>query len=630
VTPLAGSPAELVFSRQVHLSEDTSALGSGLGVGQAGGISTAFAVSRSGRTVKLGRFPAGVTTQIGEWSTSGALVAVGDYSYGYPTAHKAYVWQLPSGHRRAVVLAAHDHYLTVMPKGVVYATPAGEIKVRGLNGAVSVLRRHPFGKITANELIFAVAGPKGLVIAGGAHPTTYIPFDRSQAPVHLHNAGQDESPVCLQASATYAACTFEDGDGDYYRPGDSILVPLDGGPATIPDRTYDDGDAALLGSKTLVYWADGKVYIREPGSGVSHPSGLPGGREIDVVGALGKVYEANHAASALKALGPIGTVTTAVAPRRSPVTVDAFGLTAHRIVYADDQPVASRSGDIESVFTRAVSAGGGDVGVGAKQLVSPGTASVSGNIVAASDSVAVYATDHLPFNGPLVVTLQIVTKQSVHVIHNIGGDSFVRVSGHEVLYQGSSGRIEIYDTRNGHTWQITSAHHDTASAAIWRHHVAYATKRGAIYRENFITGQKIQLAPPHKNDIGGAQFAVYEYGPWVGWTAQPLKGELSHAVNLVRNATTMKPAIPVPHTLYSLTSAGAILASAKLTAYTDSAADDLSDGVPAPNATTWLWSYSGRVTPLLSKRRYVAGPQINGNLLAWAGQSGILKVRDLL
>jgi hypothetical protein len=629
VTPLAGSATELVFSRQVHLSADTSALGAGLGVGQAGGVSTAFAMSKSGRTVNLGRFPGGVTAQIGEWSTAGDLVGVGDYGYEYPIANKVYVWRLPSERRHTIDLAGHDHYLTVTPKGVVYATPAGVIKLRALDGAVSVLRTKPIGKVANTELIFAVAGPQGLVITAGAHLTLYLPFDRDHAPVTLNNAAQYGSPVCLQASATYAACTFEDGDGGYYRPGDAILVPLDGSAATFPSPTYDDGDAALLGDKTLVYWADGTVYTREPGSATSGASGLPGGSAITVVGALGKVYEANPAAATLKAQSPVGTVHTAVPSRRSPVSVDAFDLTAHRILYGDDQPVASRPGDTESVFTRAISDRGGRVHLGTKQLVSTGTSSVSGNFVAASSSVAVYATEHVPFQGLLTVTLHIVSKQHPDVIPEVNGDSFVRVSGDRVLYQPTSGPIEVYDTSTGHTEQVPHAKPEAQSAAISGHSVAYATRRGAIERENLLTGKTVQLAPPLKKGAGGVEFAVYENGPWVGWTAQPLQLELSHPENYVRNAATMKPAISLPRTLYSLTGGGAILASAKTTAYSDSIADNLSDGVIAPAITTWLLHYTGKTVPLLSKRQYVAGPQIEGNLLAWAGRNGVLYVRDL-
>jgi hypothetical protein len=629
VTPLAGSSTELVFARQVHLSEDASTLGAGTGVGQAGGTSTVYAQSQSGAAVSLGAFPAGVTGQIGGWSTAGTLVAAGAYGYDYPTTHTVYVWRLPSARRYTVRLTSRDRYLTVAAQGVVYATPAGAIKLRSLDGTTVVLRKQPLGSIGVDELVFGVAGPKGVVVTATGHPAIYLPFDASEPVVTLDSAGSQVAPVCVQASATYAACSYEDSEGGYYSPGEPVLVPLDGSAATRPDLHGDDDsdidDAALLGNSTLVYWVDGKVRAALPGSTASKASGLPGGQGIDLVGALGRVYEASSTASALKALNQGGTVTTAVPPRRSAVSVDAFDLTASKVVYGDDQQVATRSGDDESVLARTISSTGRGLRLGKPRLLSHGTQNVSGNFVAASSTVEVYATDTVPFYGSLQVTLHVSFKHHLHAIPHVNGDSFIQVSGDKVLYQ-PAGEAMVYDARTGHTRTVARTA-DPAASAISGHYVAYATDHGGIYRKNLSTGHTVQLAPPLKNDGGGVQLSVYAAGPWVGWTAQPLQYELGRAENFIRNATTMTPAIRLPHTLYSLTRAGAILASAKATADDEQAFYDLSDGVQQPKISTWLRHYSGAVTVLLSRRRYTAGPQITNHVLAWAGQDGELKAR---
>jgi hypothetical protein len=114
-------------------------------------------------------------------------------------------------------------------------------------------------------------------------------------------------------------------------------------------------------------------------------------------------------------------------------------------------------------------------------------------------------------------------------------------------------------------------------------------------------------------------------GNWVGWTAQPLAGELAKSVNMIRNAKTMAPAIAMRQTIYSLSRAGVLLDSASATFR----AQHAQPGLITPAARFWLRRYDGRTKSLLSQRRFVAGPEIAGRLLAWAGAKGVLRVTQL-
>jgi hypothetical protein len=186
--------------------------------------------------------------------------------------------------------------------------------------------------------------------------------------------------------------------------------------------------------------------------------------------------------------------------------------------------------------------------------------------------------------------------------------------------------IDVYNVATKHTKVVRKivGGINYTSIALSGSYIAYATRHGAIYRENIGTGKRVRLAAPLPNDPGGVEFDVYEYGDWVGWHALPVADELAKPLNRIRNAKTMAPAVSLAHTLYSLTSAGALLDS---TATYHGGFSEA--GVVTAPTRFWLRSYSSHTRALLAKRAYIAGPQIAGGILAWAGANGVLRVEPV-
>ena len=144
-----------------------------------------------------------------------------------------------------------------------------------------------------------------------------------------------------------------------------------------------------------------------------------------------------------------------------------------------------------------------------------------------------------------------------------------------------------------------------------------------MYRKNLVTGKAVRLAAA-LSDPADVHVSVYENGGWVGWNEEAPNIARFVPRNMLRNAKTLAPAISLRHTLYSLTSAGALLDS------TATADPQYFQNVAIPRPTKfWLRSYSGHTSVLLAKRAFIAGPQIAGNVLAWAGWTGVLHAASL-
>jgi hypothetical protein len=226
-----------------------------------------------------------------------------------------------------------------------------------------------------------------------------------------------------------------------------------------------------------------------------------------------------------------------------------------------------------------------------------------------------------------LATLHVVRRtEATSTVDDVIAQGVIQVSGNEILFlrnvQGGSD-VDVYDASTDKTRVVRQIHGgiDYTSAALWKHYIAYATKHGAVYRKNFVTGKRVRLQAKLTNDPGGVEFSVYDYGNWVAWTALPVEHELPKPMNRIRDAKTMKPAVKLGHRLYALTASGALLDT------TATFRDGFAEQGVVPTATKfWLRSYSGHTTTLLSKRRYVAGPEVGGGRLAWAGGNGVLRI----
>jgi hypothetical protein len=624
VQPLAGSANTLVFSRQSALARDANYSASSEPPYLTGPVRL-LARAKSGHVTSLGPMPSGATVYLGSWSVYGDLVAAGNFGHNtFPQATSIYVWSTVTGQRHTLTLRHHDVYLAAAPGGIAYATLHGVLKLRTLAGRTTTLAT-PFMPSTLID--FGTSGPDGIVVTAGSQ-IAYVPFAAPHKVVLLDHPTSDGVVACEDVSATYAACSDQDGDYLSLYPDDAMLVPLDGGSTTLPDLHGCAFDRAALDGNTLVWTCGSRAAVNLFGerAGSGKATKLTSTTSYALTSAYGSTVASSPDRGALVRVSAAGQVNRLVRGRESPISVDSFALKPSRVVYSDDQPVTSRGGRIESVFSRSLRTQNGQVAISAPTLLSSGRSKVTGNLVGASGSLRVYATITGPDVGAPHARLHVVSAAGTKTITGVLAQTDVQVSGHYVLYLNGSNAVEVYDAKSRKTMHVVSLDGlFYAAAALSGHYVAYATEHGAIYRRNLETAATRRLAAPLKNDVGGVEVSVYAAGDWVGWTAQPLLGELSKSLNRIRNAKTMAPAITLPHTLYSMSHAGVLLDSAKATYR----AEDAQAGLITTAARFWLRRYGGRTTSLLSKRRFVAGPEIAGHLLGWAGANGVLRVVQL-
>ncbi|HTW20105.1 MAG TPA: hypothetical protein VME70_07845 [Mycobacteriales bacterium] len=635
VRALTGSPALLVFDRQHRLARDVN-LGAATDP-DGSGDHVLYTRTGTGTTKKLATVPTTVEYFVSGWSLTGSTLAAGENNAddGYPVYTDAVVWTVPSGKRTTIHLAATDQYLAAAPGGIVYSTEHGTVRERTTSGSTVTLATAPLG-VTPRPLVFGGAGPDGVVVGDTTGQAAYIPFAAPHTPVVLDTGSTD--PVrCADVTSTYAACTGEPAEDDGYGASGAYLVPLDGSAPTVaPERSGQPADAAAVAGSSLIAGyldqadADHAIYSQDvytQPAGSTTQTKAASGLWSDLVSATGVAVAGTVDHTSLRAISSAGSAQTVVPKRASPVSVDTFALASSRVVYADDQKVGSRPGRVESAFARTLSTNKGQAHAGSATLLSTGTGKVTGNLVGASDAITVYAT----YGGkPVTVTLHVHSKSGdTATVPNVLGQGILQVSGSEVLFQrtvSGGSHEDVYDANTGRTYLVRkiSGGIDYTGIALCKNHIAYATRHGAIYRENFRTHQKAQLAKALPHDVGGVQFSVYMHGSWVGWSALPVSHELSKPENKLRNAHTMKPAISLSHRLYSLTSAGALLDT------TATFRDGFSQQGLIVSATSfWLRSYDGHTRKLFDQRTYQAGPEIAGGRIAWAADDGVLKVKRL-
>jgi hypothetical protein len=542
-----------------------------------------------------------------------------------------YLWNVKTGARRVIKLPRSASYLAAAPTGVVFSTAHGAVKIRGVAGHVSTLGS-PFGT-TSRVLSWGAAGPDGVVVSDFNGHAAYLPVQPPHAAVKL-DLPTTEPLECSSVSATYAACSQVSNDDAAWVPDSAFLVPIDGSAPTqaVGVDGCEPGSGSLAGASLVfrcVAGEDVSIYRQAAGSSIASKVSATAG--FDAVTAYDASISRDSMSASLRAVAATGPQVALLPARRSPVTVDTFAIDGSRVVYADDQPIASHPDRKESVFTRRLTTGGRRIKASSPRQLSSVKGRVTGNLVGASRRLAVYATaagvhDHID-----VATLRIVTSAGRHIaVRNVIEQGMIQVSGDEVLFQRESpptgSTVEVFDAGTGRTRIVRRIHGglNYVSIALWKHYISYATKHGAIYRENFITGKRTQLANALANDPGGVEIAVYEYGSWVGWSAQPVEDELKAPLNKLRNVTTMAPAISLPHRLYSLTSSGALLDDTSTFRETFSQQGRITKATPF-----WLRSYRGRTTKLFGARSYVAGPEISAGRVAWAARDGVLRIARL-
>jgi hypothetical protein len=183
-----------------------------------------------------------------------------------------------------------------------------------------------------------------------------------------------------------------------------------------------------------------------------------------------------------------------------------------------------------------------------------------------------------------------------------------------LLYSAAATHYVVYNVTTGRSHIVRIGKH-LDRVALSGHDLAYANQYGEVFRKNLINGKLVRLSTAHPSYSGPV--AVYASGNWVGW-----EYGRSGGASWLRNAATMAKSIHLAHSLYSLTSAGALLD-------TTNTAEFNSGPTGVARTKIWLRSYSGHTRTLLSTRAFDQGPQISGGVLAWINAAGALKAARL-
>jgi hypothetical protein len=630
--PLAGSASTLILSRHPYFARDLNESASADPF--SSGPNSILVRTTAGHLRKLGTMPAYAES----FSLVGGTLAAGKrIDDDTPVTNKAYVWKTATGKRTQITVPAGDVYLSAAPGGVLFATPKGKLRIRTTDGTTTTLAT-PFGPTTKLSIADATVDTSGAVVSDATGHVVFISFAAPHTMTTLQNPSPGNPVFCGQMAGNYAACataTYNDDDSTY-DPTDPFIEPLNGGAPTVAtiSACTNPIDLAVAGStelwtcvdtsQTKAAWTLGSITA---GSSTSTLSSAR--RSFVLVSAYGKVVGADLAQDSLYEASTTTDVSPLVSVTPSPVTVDAFALTPTKLLYSDDERVASRKGQSESVFERTLRATTSAVHASAPRLIGGGAKKVTGNLIGISSSVRVFATRGPKGTSWGSTVLHVHTSHGTTTLSDAIGQGVVQVSGNRVLYQRPSGGGSDNVVYDAATKKTTVVNHvggiDYTGIALSGHFAAYATKHGAIYRKDLLTGKRVLLRKALPNDVGGVEFDVYASGSWVGWHALPVSHELAKPLNQIRNVKTMAPAISLRHTLFSLTSAGSILDSTHATFRIGFSEMDQ----VAHASRFWLRSYSGHTRSLLPRASYVAGPQIAGDVLAWADAQGVLHARHV-
>jgi hypothetical protein len=613
VTVLAGSPTRLVYSRRRRLAGDTDQFA----LRPASGRNVLMTRSGSGHVKNVGTVPArdGDFSLVGHTLTASPIDEGDETDFATGTVDQ---WNLDTGHHERMTLPGRATYLAAGPGGVVFTTAHGTIKLRTAAGTETL--GAPFGSTT--DHLNAVSGKAGVVVTNSTGTATYIRFVAPHSAVSLDNPTSD--PLVCDAVADHAtACTLDHADGEALFPYDAILLPLNGGAAITRtgDSTCEAFSAAVSGRRRTdlgLVWsrACGQRYETLASRVAGSPAETPAEPRISapMVTAYGQAITENAARTELIAASDAEHPGVEHAPA-SPISTDAFALTNGRVVYVDDQ-----AGHPVSVWSRRISSAHGHVHRSAARRLGSSAGSIEGNLVAASGQTTVFAT---PTADDQAVTLHVASPKGRATIKGALSYGHISMSGQRLLYvtAGRHWLAKLYDVATGKSRVVRRHGVQPESVALSGHYLVYGTNHGAVFRRNLHTGKTVRLRGPVKY-TGIVETSVFAQGGWVGWHIQRRAEEAKTDIDGMRNAHTMGRAIIFKHKLWSLSSAGALL---------DSTASSLQDSGPdrpatvIRHATTFtLQRWSGRRVPLLSKRTYVAGPQLAGDVLTWAGASGVL------
>ncbi len=628
VVPLTGSPTALVYARIHQLAAGAS------GIGADGGRENEFDAEIETRDLD------GHTTRVGHysdahfgWSLVGqtltADVTDGD---GHPTADVDW-WDIVTRAHGTIHLAAGHVYLGAGPAGVIYGV-GDALRLHTITGVVSTL-----GSPFAEPVAFLAVGEDGLVASDRDGHASAMAYATPGAFTPLDTATTD-IVACRAVSSTYAACNSGSGDDDNDSgvpslvPDATMLVPLDGSPPTT--STDCPGRAALAGDTLM--WAGGcgtdTVYSLTAGAATPDSAdaaiqtGLVSGDGLGA-GATPRSTvrgpgEIDPRSTSIVGFTDAAHSTIAVPERPSPITVDAFDVTPGGVTWADDGPTTGQPGARVRTMTRRLTTTSDAIVTGSPKRIAAGSgvSQVVPNLVAASSTASVYA-DH--YAAGETVTLHVVSPFGNATIAKAVAYGHVLISGDRLIFQrivSGDTHVDQYDLATGKTTVVRVIHDrlDASSTAIWGDYLAYATPHGWVYRTDLRTGKTIKVATGNKQRYYG-DISVYVFGDWVGWHSQRSDAVGASDVDRIRNVRTMAPAINLGHTLWSLTSAGALM-------------DDEGTQVPAAgsdgtlDATAfWLRSYAGHVRKVLSSRHFVTGPRLVGRTLAWADASGVLRAK---
>jgi len=578
------------------------------------------------------------------YSLAGSTLAAGILTDDdEPITNEAYAWNLATGVRTKITLPSGDTYLSAAPGGILYTTGTAVLRIKPFAGAARTLVK-PFATAVHLAILSAAVDSKGVVVSDNVGRVAWVPFASPHTITALPNPfGSSTNIVCEQVNGSYAACAsaYYDDDTNAFEPYIPMLEPLDGEPPTVDSTSSCSSPSKLAVAGSTLLWtclivpepnAHATLYSLANGATTSQAYAAP--LWYPLVSAYGGgVVDGSPTQRSLLSVSSNVDVTTLVGAKRSPATLDAFRLTPTSVIYSDDQRLATRAGQLESVFTRRLAARSGSVHAGAPTLLGGSAKNVTGNLLARTSVLSVYATaDPHPHDDALqTATLHVVYHGKTHTVPDAIGWGAIQAAGDRVLFQREVPPPGVWNTSiyDASTGKVKPAPHVPAAVgynaiALSGDHLVYATPHGAIYRVSLSTGKQVRISSALPHDAG-VEFDVYAHGHWVGWHAVPTADELAKPLNVIRNVKTMAAPIRLRHTLYSLTPAGAILSSTQATFHSEWA----EAGLVLHSVGFWLRTYQGQVSRLLPTAGYRNGPEIAGHLLAWGSPSGVLRVKAL-
>lgn len=316
---VAGSPTTVVYQDFVtNLFGVPSSTGSTLKARTTNGVIT-----------KLKAAPLGSTA----YSMSRSTLVGGERRRGHgtkpPRNQTVYWWKPASGTSGTFTPKGDNQYLAAAPNGAIIDTGTDLVRRPLTGGASTSLGRPPVGPVRV------VPGSDGFVVTGDGGGLAYQSWNDPGSYVTLDSGNtQFGPPLCSPPIGLYVACAVS---------GEPTVIPLDGGApvlAPVLGSGHSALNAALAGNTMIWQQLDYASHTTELTSEQIGSPTIQTGESVSrnaMVAAYGKVAFTPDDEQ-LSAATTATDTATIVAAKPSPVQVEAFALSAHHVIWTDDNP----------------------------------------------------------------------------------------------------------------------------------------------------------------------------------------------------------------------------------------------------------------------------------------------------